>query len=171
VTGEYRGGATFHGLDLVESAGPVFTANDYRAVKSEWLVLANIYADLGTWYSFTPFVGVGVGASANRISGFTDTCTGCAGGSLALGETATKWNFAWAVHAGIAYRVTPALSIEFAYRYVNLGDALSGDLVTYDGAPNALVNPMEFRDISSHDLKFGVRWMIGPPMYPMMRRG
>jgi opacity protein-like surface antigen len=171
VTGEYRGVASFHGLDIVESVGPVTTANEYRAVKSEWLVLANIYADLGTWYSFTPFIGVGVGGSANEISSFTDVCTGCAAPSLAFGNAATKWNFAWALHAGIAYRVTPALSIEFAYRYVNLGDALSGDLVTFDGT-NAIYNPMEFRDISSHDLKFGARWML-TPMYrpPMMHRG
>jgi opacity protein-like surface antigen len=173
VTGEYRGGASFHGLDIVESAGPITTANEYRAIKSEWLVLANIYADLGTWYSFTPFIGAGVGGSANRISGFTDVCAVCAGPSVAFGDTATKWNFAWALHAGIAYRVTPAFTIEFAYRYVNLGDALAGDLVTYDGT-NAIYNPTEFRDISSHDLRFGVRWMLAPLIYPeppMMRRG
>jgi opacity protein-like surface antigen len=167
VTGEYRGGASFHGLDIVDDGA---SANEYRAVKSEWLVLANIYADLGTWYAFTPFIGAGVGASVNRISGFTDTCAVCTGGSVAFGDTATKWNFAWALHAGIAYRVTPALTIEFAYRYVNLGDALSGDLVTFEG-DNTIVNPMEFRDITSHDLKFGVRWMLGPVYEPMMRRG
>src|SRR4051812_41819184 len=56
MTGEYRGKANFHGLDIVRTGGTNST-DEYRASKSEWLVLANIYADLGTWYSFTPFIG------------------------------------------------------------------------------------------------------------------
>jgi opacity protein-like surface antigen len=171
LTVEYRGGATFHGLDIVQSGG-TFT-DEYRAIKSEWLALANVYADLGTWYSFTPFIGVGVGGTYNRISNFIDVCTVCPGGGVAFAEPGSKWNFAWAAHAGIAYQVSPDLSLEFAYRYVSLGDALSGDLVTYLGG-NALFNPMEFRDISSHDLKFGVRWMLDtppPPPPPLMRKG
>jgi opacity protein-like surface antigen len=168
VTGEYRGNANFHGFDIVE-AGGTFT-DEYRASKSEWLVLANVYADLGTWYSFTPFIGAGVGGSLNRISNFLDVCTVCPGGGVAFGEAANTWNFAWALHAGISYRVTPNVSLEFAYRFVHLGDAFSGDLQTYLGG-NLIDNPMEFRNITSHDLKFGVRWMLDAPMPPMMRRG
>jgi opacity protein-like surface antigen len=176
VTGEYRGKANFHGLDIVRSGATTYT-DEYRGSKSEWLVLANIYADLGTWYSFTPFIGAGIGASYNTISNFLDVCTTCAGGGVAYGATASKWNFAWALHAGVSYRVNSQLSFEFAYRYVNLGDAMSGDLVAFNGT-NAIYNPMEFKDITSHDLKFGVRWLLDAPMPdqpvmlpPLMRRG
>jgi opacity protein-like surface antigen len=177
ITGEYRGKATFHGLDIVRSGGSTFT-DEYRGSKSEWLVLANIYADLGTWYSFTPFIGAGIGASYNTISNFLDVCTVCGTtGSVATGSTASKWNFAWALHAGVSYRVTSQLSLEFAYRYVNLGDGVSGDLITYTGT-NSINNPMEFRGITSHDLKFGVRWLLDAPMEkqpmmmpPLMRKG
>ena len=173
VTGEYRGKANFHGLDIVKSGGNTFT-DEYHASKSEWLVLANIYADLGTWYSFTPFVGVGIGASHNTISNFLDVCTTCVGGGVATGATASKWNFAWALHAGVAYKVNSQLSIEFAYRYVSLGDAMSGDLIRFDGV-NQFNNPMEFKNITSHDLKLGVRWLLdapvdkGPVMLPPLR--
>ena len=173
LTGEYRGKANFHGLDIVKSGGNTFT-DEYHASKSEWLVLANIYADLGTWYSFTPFVGVGIGASHNTISNFLDVCTTCVGGGVATGATASKWNFAWAVHAGVAYKVNSQLSIEFAYRYVSLGDAMSGDLIRFDGV-NQFNNPMEFKNITSHDLKLGVRWLLdapvdkGPVMLPPLR--
>jgi opacity protein-like surface antigen len=165
VTGEYRGKANFHGLDIVRSGGATLT-DEYRASKSEWLVLANAYVDLGTWYSFTPFVGAGIGASYNTISNFLDVCTtvsGCPGGSVAFADSASKWNFAWALHAGIAYKVNSNLSLEFAYRYVSLGDAVSGDIKAFDGTNN-VNNPMEFRGITSHDLKFGARWLLEPPM-------
>jgi opacity protein-like surface antigen len=174
LTGEYRGKANFKGLDIVRSGG-VTQTNDYGGSKSEWLFLANAYVDLGTWYSITPFVGAGVGFSRNTISNFTDVNVPAAG--VAYGGEAHKWNFAWAVHAGLSYKVSPNWSFEFAYRYVHLGDAMSGDLITYLGA-NAVNNPMHFRDISSHDFKFGVRWMIDPRpatpnimLPPLMRRG
>ncbi len=126
-------------------------------------MLANVYADLGTWGGFTPFVGVGIGGSRNTINNFMDICTTCPGGGVAHGPAASKFNFAWAVHAGIAYKVTNNVTIEFAYRYVDLGDALTGDLVTYLGQ-NSVNNPMHFRNITSHDFKFGVRWMLDRPM-------
>jgi opacity protein-like surface antigen len=177
VTGEYRGKSNFHGYDIVYAGGNTYT-DEYRGSKSEWLVLANVYADLGTWGVFTPFVGVGIGGSWNTISNFMDICTTCPGGGVAHGVSASKANFAWAAHAGVAYKVTNNVTIEFAYRYVDLGDALSGDLVTYLGQNN-VNNPMHFRNITSHDFKFGVRWFLdsGPkyePMQsypPLMRRG
>ncbi len=169
VTGEYRAKASFHGLDIVNSGG--FSTDEYTAKKSEWLGLVNFYVDLGTWWHITPFIGAGVGGSYNTISGFTDVNTPNAG--VAFGGTDSKWNFAWAVHAGFAYHVTPAFTVELAYRYVDLGDALSGDLITFTGVNN-VNNPMHFRDITSHDVRFGVRWMLpggyAPPP-PLVRKG
>jgi opacity protein-like surface antigen len=171
ITGEYRGNANFKGLDVINDGA--FT-DEYYASKSEWLFLANIYADLGTWWHFTPFVGVGVGTSRNTISAFTDINTPFNG--VAHAESASKWNFAWAIHAGIAYKVTPSFTIELGYRYVNLGDAMSGDLVAFDGTNN-VNNPMEFRGLTSHDFKLGVRWLLDPPVHqpmlppPLMRKG
>src|ERR1043166_1163620 len=107
LTGEYRGKANFHGLDIVRSGGTNGT-DEYRASKSEWLVLANIYADLGTWWNLTPFIGAGGGGAYHHISNFTDVCSivsVCTGGSVATGATNSKWNFAWALHAGLAYKV------------------------------------------------------------------
>jgi opacity protein-like surface antigen len=91
-------------------------------------------------------------------------------------DAASKWNFAWAAHAGVAYRVTPALTLELAYRYVDLGKGITGDIIQYDGT-NSVVNPMEFKNITSHDVKLGVRWMLGEPepVYapppPLVRKG
>ncbi len=184
VTGEYRGNANFHGLDLISysDTGVLQRGSDtYSGSKSEWLVLANVYADLGTWWCVTPFIGAGVGAARNTISNFTDigingtTAFGTVPG-LAYGDTASKWNLAWALHAGLAYRVSPSLTFELAYRYVDLGDGLTGDLIDKDGN-NFRNNPMHFKDITSQDLKFGVRWNLdptpayAPPALPLMRKG
>lgn len=180
LTAEYRSRSNFHGLDIVRNGGSTFT-DEYTGSKSEWLLLLNGYVDLGTWYNLTPFVGAGIGASYNTIHDFRDVCTTvsvCTGGSVATGATQSKWNFAWALHAGVAYKVTNAFTVELAYRYINLGDAMSGDLIAYNGV-NQRFNPMEFRGLTSHDFKLGLRWMLDAPLErkqmidlpPLMRKG
>jgi len=173
VTGEYRGGASFHGLDnYVDPALPAgFGANDYRATKSEWTGLWNLYFDLGTWHSLTPFIGGGIGASYNTIDGFRDTNVPAAG--VAYAKAASRWNFAWALYAGLAYAVTDNLTMEVAYRYLDLGNGETGDITTFNGV-NTIVNPMRFKDITSHDIKLGMRWALGGPSYtpsaPLVRK-
>ena len=63
LTVEYRGKSDFEALDWVDSTVTGLTTNDFRAKKSEWLIMANAYADLGTFYSVTPYLGAGIGAS------------------------------------------------------------------------------------------------------------
>lgn len=181
-TGEYRAKANFKGLDIVRTnVGTTFT-DEYTGSKSEWLFMLNGYVDLGTWYGLTPFIGGGIGMSYNTIHDFRDTCTTvsvCTGGSVATAQDMSKWNFAWAVHAGVAYKVTNNFTVELAYRYLSLGDAITGDLVAYDGT-NLRNNPMEFRNITSHDFRLGVRWLLDAPVQyerrsielpPLMRKG
>jgi opacity protein-like surface antigen len=164
VTGEYRGNANFHGFDIGAIPGGGFADDRYTASKSEWTFLLNGYVDLGTWYKITPFIGAGVGVSRNTISNFGDVSVcvnsggGCAavGGSDAYAGSASKWNFAWALYAGLGYQISRDVALEFAYRYIDLGDAQSGDLIAFDGTNN-FNNPMMFHGLTSHDLKLGLR--------------
>ncbi len=108
--------------------------------------------------------------SRNTIYSLRDVATAPGVDSLAYADSASKWNLAWAVHAGLAYQVTPGFAFELAYRYVDLGDAESGDVIPYTGV-NTVVNPTHFNGITSHDVKFGVRWMLAPDYAPLMRKG
>ncbi len=175
LTGEYRGETGFHGLDLWND-GVDDRFNNYTAKKSEWLFLANAYIDLGTWRAITPFVGAGIGAARVSIHSFRDTGIDPAGPSptLAYANSASQWNFAWALYAGLTYDVTPNFAIELSYRYLHLGDGKSGDIIAFDGT-NLVNNPMHFKDLSSHDLKLGMRWMFADAGYteyqpPLIRK-
>lgn len=177
VTGEYRGRANFHGLDIGALPGGGYATDRYTASKSEWTFLLNGYVDLGTWHSITPFVGAGIGMSRNTIINFGDfaTCinsSSCAGsgGSDAYAGTVSKWNMAWALHAGLAYKVSKNFTVELAYRYLNLGNAVTGPTVAFDGSQS--FPPFEFRHLTSHDVKLGLRFNLDgfadyarPPAY------
>ena len=177
ITGEYRGNSQYFGKDNITYPGGVGT-DTYHATKNEWVVLANAYVDLGTWWCMTPFIGAGVGGARVAINGFTDqgianNGAGAVAG-LAYGDNTAKWNLAWALHAGVAYKVSPNFTVELAYRYLDMGDGLTGDLRTFDGQ-NAIVKPTTFKSITSHDLKLGVRWNFDQPQpvyqQPLIRKG
>jgi opacity protein-like surface antigen len=159
-TGEYRGKTEFHGYDTYPGGGSGAGAfpsgsNEYHAKKSEWLFLANAYADIGTWYGVTPFVGVGAGVVHIEISDFTDT--NAPNNSSAYASDHGQWNPAFALHAGLGWQITPNLTMELAYRFLYLGDAKSGDIKKHDGT-NDYDNPLKFKDITSHDVKLGMRY-------------
>jgi opacity protein-like surface antigen len=177
VTGEFRSKASFHG-QIVDRSGGVTLPDNMTASKSEWLFLANAYVDLGTWWCVTPFVGAGIGMSRNTIHNFMDfgaTQSGLGGGSIlstTYFDDASKWNFAWALYAGMAYQVTPAFTVEFTYRYVNLGKATTGAPHAFDGTVIP-TSPFVFDNLTSNDFMLGLRWKIGEPDYapPLMRKG
>lgn len=157
---EYRGKADFAALDRYGHSGPRGViwdgANDYTAKKSELLAMANAYVDVGDWYGIKPYVGLGLGASRNTISNFRDINVPMNG--VAAASSASTWNLAWGLHAGLGYTVNERLTLDFGYSYLDLGDAKTGRLRSYDGTVNAA--PMKFQNITSHDFKFGLRYAL-----------
>lgn len=105
-------------------------ANALSGPLSMWssATFANAYIDLGTWWGVTPYIGAGVGAAYNEL------------------ESKGRWNFAWAGMAGAAYHMSRNLSIDFGYRYVDLGRA------------NILA--IRADDITAHEFRVGFRYLI-----------
>ena len=181
ITAEWRGKANFHGLDIVYFNGTPIGTDEYHASKSEFLTLLNLYADLGTWWCITPFVGAGVGTAYNRVTSFRDDGLNFAGGtanpSTFFGADGNKMDLAWAVHAGLAYKVNPNLSIELAYRYVNMGSAVTtAGGFSFD---RSIIGThfWTVEDMKSNDFRLGVRWTcceVPPapmPPPPLVRKG
>ncbi|ABD89637.1 outer membrane protein [Rhodopseudomonas palustris] len=177
VTGQYRGKATLHGATNIYTSPSQILADNYSGNKSEILVLANAYVDLGTWWCVTPFVGAGVGMANVKISGFRDDGVGYLPGSVPVLSTTyyddvSKWNFAWAAHAGLAYKVTPNVTLELAYSYVDMGSVNMAGWTNYAHASGQ--SAYQLKNITSNDVKLGVRWNFdSAPIYapPLMRKG
>ena len=161
VTGEYRGRANFHGSEIYATS-PARSTDEYGGSKSEWLFLFNGYVDLGTWNRVTPFVGAGVGFSRNSIHNFQDACHNCGGNvgftGISFAEDRSKWNFAWALHAGLAYKVSKNFVVELSYRYLDMGKAETGALVAFDGS--GTISGSTFDKLTSHDVRLGLRFNL-----------
>jgi opacity protein-like surface antigen len=182
VTGEYRSKVPYKVLGSFTEFCPSGRCFDlYDANHSAWVALVNAYLDLGTWWCVTPFVGVGVGGARHSVWSHTDIgfiSDGTTGFGFADQNEFSKWNFAWAVHAGLGYEVTPKFKVELAYRYLNMGDVQTST-VNCSGGGCAGSGPRAYyhlKDFDSHDFKLGMRMMLQadpPPVYmpPLRTRG
>jgi len=178
ITGEYRSKVAFHGTDFAMFNPGGGIADEYHGGYQSWVGLVNAYADLGTWWCLTPFIGAGVGGATIKTSAFSDVATFPAFDgrtSSYIADGATKTNFAWALHAGVAYKVSNNFTVELAYRYLDMGTAGHGQGHFFDGTP-AGPSTFQYRDLVSQDLKLGVRWNlpccdVPPPPPPLIRKG
>jgi len=179
VTGEYRTRAGFKSTGSFTEFCPGGTCFDVmKGNISSAVFLANAYVDLGTWWCITPFIGAGIGTSYNHLSSFRDdgltTFNGLTAGTQ-FAANGDKANFAWAAHAGLAYHVNQNFTIELAYRYLDMGTAVTGNTNFAFSSPNVLgTHAWTVNDLTSHDLRLGVRWTccdVPPPPPPLIRKG
>jgi opacity protein-like surface antigen len=162
LTGEYRTKAEWRfvaeDLSYGTRGGYNLTAGKFSSV----VALANGYVDLGNWYGVTPFIGAGVGFAHHMFGAVTDQGLGTYSGGFGYGGSKDKTNFAWAAHAGLGYAVTPNVKLELAYRYLNMGEAETGVVGCLPSC--ALKTVYRAKDLESHDIKLGMRWLLGGPV-------
>jgi opacity protein-like surface antigen len=163
VTGEYRTKSTLRAIDSFPINAPPLGANtNYFTVdKEEWVGLANAYLDLGTWGGLTPYVGAGLGFATIRVSNFRDYNVGS--NFAATAPTGTRTNFAWALHAGFGYQFSDRWMMDVSYRYLNMGNGQTGGPPRAPGAANTTTQPWVLRNIHSHDVRIGMRWLLDAP--------
>lgn len=125
--------------------------------------LVNVYADLGTWWGLTPYVGGGVGFSDvglarahTRTTCLVEACDGAEGTGA---RTAVRRpnralaSLAWALTAGASYALGGGFSLDAAYRYVDLGNAKSG-LDAYNAGTR-------LKDLAANEFRLGLRYDLG----------
>lgn len=152
ATAEYRSQMRVYAFGQYQNGGGTFL-DTYEGYISSWVFLANAYVDLGTWNCFTPFVGFGIGGARVTMNNLTDVNPSLAG--YGTGRNPSEWNFAWAIHAGVAYNVSKNFKVELAYRYLDYGSVTD----TVDCANTCNPDSFKFGKLTSHDIKLGFRFL------------
>lgn len=152
LTGEYRLDAKHRHSDRFVGGGNLITGK-----VGGFVGLANGYVDLGTWHRITPFIGAGVGFASLTMSGTRDL--NMVSGAVTTGPNKTETRFVWALHAGLGYDLTSNWKAEVGYRYLHIGDVKSGSVSCPGGGP-ACPYQVRIKDMSSHDIRFGMRYIF-----------
>lgn len=131
----------------------------------------NAYADLGTWWGATPYVGAGIGFADTQVKhAFTQTaCSveGCDGSEGAGVSTAvqrpgrTTASFAYALTAGASYAIGWGVSVDAAYRHVGLAPVKTG--------ADSLGRTTHLKGLSADEFRIGLRYdLSGLPSVPTL---
>ena len=130
--------------------------------------LVTVYADLGTFWGLTPYIGAGLGVADTAFRGnFTqttcilDACDGQPGtGQRTAVQRPNRsvTSFAWALTGGVSYHIAGGLSLDAAYRYIDLGTARSG----FD----AYGERTSLKGIAAQEFRIGLRYELGGPPAP-----
>ncbi|WP_108881011.1 outer membrane beta-barrel protein [Anderseniella sp. Alg231-50] len=141
------------GIHLKSSLTDAFTGVDPDTLSADigsQHVFVSTFWDITNYGGFTPYVGGGIGAARHEISGLTGPL-GAADGS--------QYDFAYHVSIGVAYDITSNLKFDLAYRYIDLGEVISG----IDTAPPVGVDSgaMSVDSIQAHEVKVGLRYHFG----------
>ena len=120
---------------------------------SALLMLANAYADLGTWHGFTPYVGAGIGGAYVKWDNLRNTV----GGITTVHEGAKNWRFAYAAMAGTSYCLTDRLKLDVGYRYARVN---GGRMFELAPAGPGGAGPGFDRGFDIHEGRAGLRYQF-----------
>jgi len=126
--------------------GTLVTANDVTAKIQTDTALVNLYADLGTWSRFTPYIGAGIGMARVKVSDFAGPTPPGIGAAAQ-----TQWNLAWAAMAGTAFAISRNIQVDIGYRYLGFGNVQTSD------GPGG---HMTFRNLAAQEVRVGLRWSL-----------
>lgn len=172
LTGEYRGNALYQSkLYYTDPNSPACSGlpagtcgDNYRGLLNVGLFMFNAYADIGTWYGITPYVGAGVGVAAYSMGNVTDHSmqVPVAGAQVGSGvsDPHTGGNLAWALMTGFSWDVAQNVKLDIGYRYVNMGQISTGTIMC---TAQCWFERQQF-NLASNDIRVGLRWMAAAPV-------
>lgn len=128
-----------------------FTATS-SAKNSMYSGMVNVYADLGTYAGFTPYIGAGVGlVSTKRFYELDQVYPAVIGSDVHVVDTKRRYDYAYTLGAGLAYNFTPSMALDVGYQYFA---APSSEYYRITGPTTATLE----KGINFHQVKVGVRY-------------
>ena len=127
------------GTRLKQSLSDSFNSLDASLHSSS--AFLNFTYDITNYGGWTPYIGAGVGVGYHRIRDVVAPIDSSSG---------DEFDFAWNIHAGVSYDLTPQTKVDLGYRLADLGRAKSGGAI-----------PMFVDDLVTHEFKIGIRHQFG----------
>ncbi len=152
LTGDY-----FFDSDFKGQTSDPFSVSVDRSSYSAFLLLANAYADLGTYSGFTPYVGFGIGGAHVKWDDLRNTIEPDIDNHH---KGAKNWRFAYALMAGGSYCLTDKLSLDGGYRYARIQGGRMFEEYS-SGGVSLGAGPGFDKGFNIHEVRAGLRYNFG----------
>ncbi|MCO5059341.1 MAG: porin family protein [Rhizobiaceae bacterium] len=149
LTADWMFRSKFTGQTTGTCAGAPCVSVD-ESSYSALLLLANAYADLGTYHGVTPYIGAGIGGAHVKWGDLRNTITT----TTTVHRGASEWRFAWALMAGASYCLTKNLNLDVGYRYSRISGGRMFEYANFGG-------PGFDKGINVHEVRGGLRYQFG----------
>ncbi|MES0871848.1 outer membrane protein [Pseudovibrio sp. SCP19] len=153
LTVDYEWEADFEGKSLCHTTCPG-NYNTEVAGLDVWTFLWNVYADLGYYNGFTPYVGAGIGASYVRLHNVESFNKNGTNPQIPADD---NWNFSWALMAGTSYEIDENWKIDAGYRYLHIGEV---ETKKFDRGGGNIIS-VKYEDLAAHEVRVGLRYEFG----------
>lgn len=131
--------------------------SDFKADITSWALMANGYYDFSlTWGK--PYVGAGLGIAMNKIDTITNSGGALVPQSFSIPGGSSS-GLAWALMAGISFPLSPTMTLDLGWRYIDLGD-IESDAGTITCTPACGTDPYSGMSgkLRAHELMIGLRF-------------
>jgi opacity protein-like surface antigen len=159
VNDHFRADITFSNRDYKInseiSTGPETNQSATNQKIRSTALMLNGYYDIGTFGNFTPYLSAGVGVALNK-AGELDYAF--SEGNISYSQQTTT-NLAYQIGAGTAVKLTDRVSLDFNYKFLNMGSAKTGrglSVPTSTGGISAQ-NPVTAK-LKAHEFMAGIRF-------------
>lgn len=149
LTFDYWFKSDFDGSTVGFCGGAPCSSSDSTSY-SALLLLANAYADLGTYNGITPYVGFGIGGANVKWDDLHNTI----GPDTTVHKGTKSWRFAYALMAGASYCLTKNLQLDAGYRYSHIDGGRM-----FEFAP--IAGPGFDDGFDVHEVRAGLRYQFG----------
>ncbi len=157
LTGDYWFKSNFKGSTLGTcgtTSAPCPSTDTSR--MSAFLLLANAYADLGTWHGITPYVGAGIGGAHIKW----DTLVNEDDDGRFEHRGGKGWRFAYALMAGASYCLTDHAKLDVGYRFSHINGGRMFEYASGLGGTTG-AGPGFDRGFNNHEVRAGLRYQFG----------
>lgn len=145
LTGDYWFKSKFRGSTACAGG----CTSDEHSNMSTYLLMANAYADIGTWNGFTPYVGAGIGGAHIKWDRVYDPNT------TETNPGSKNWRFAYSLMAGASYCLTDHWKVDAGYRFTHIQ---GGRMFEYDTSSSG---PGFDKGFNVHEVRGGLRYQFG----------
>jgi opacity protein-like surface antigen len=156
LTVDYWGKADFRGTSSGTCGGVPCSSAD-KSACSAWLLMANAYANLGTYHGITPYIGAGIGGA--RVN-WDDLENAISGGPTNRHKGTSSWRFAYALMAGASYCLTHNVDVDLGYRFTHITSGRMFEEYAPDGTDIG-VGPGFDGGMNVHEVRLGLRYNFG----------
>lgn len=134
------------------------TVKNSAKVESVALML-NGYIDLGTWFSFTPYVGAGFGLGMVTMRDYKAMAfSGSGVQTVTEMGNQSKNNLAYSLMAGTSYAINKNFALDVGYRYLNLGEGWTK--ATAIAAAGTSSEQWNMGRLTAHEIRAGIRYTL-----------